>query len=182
MDKFGEPGILVQCLTFLLASIGSSVHVDTFDAFLYSWRAARLGAEVEIDPASCDINIVKFTVVDDFGLVINPMMLAGQIHGGIAQGGGQALYEHVVYDVSGQILSGSFMDYTMPRADHFPQLDIHMHNTPCQNNILGIKGSGEAGAIGAPQAVVSAVCDGLGIQHIDMPITPLKIFNILHQN
>ncbi len=139
-------------------------------------------AEVEIDPASCDITIVKFTVVDDFGLVINPMMLAGQIHGGIAQGVGQALYEHVVYDVSGQILSGSFMDYTMPRADHFPPLDIHMHNTPCQNNILGIKGSGEAGAIGAPQAVVSAVCDGLGIQHVDMPVTPLKIFNILHQN
>ena len=120
--------------------------------------------------------------MDDFGLVINPMMLAGQIHGGIAQGVGQALYEHVVYDVSGQILSGSFMDYTMPRADHFPQLDIHMHNTPCQNNILGIKGSGEAGAIGAPQAVVSAVCDALGIQHVDMPVTPLKIFNILHQN
>jgi carbon-monoxide dehydrogenase large subunit len=139
-------------------------------------------AEVEIDPASCGITIVKFTVVDDFGLVINPMMLAGQIHGGIAQGVGQALYEHVVYDVSGQILSGSFMDYTMPRADHFPQLDIHMHNTPCQNNILGIKGSGEAGAIGAPQAVVSAVCDGLGIQHVDMPVTPLKVFNILHQN
>ncbi|MCH1427255.1 MAG: molybdopterin-dependent oxidoreductase, partial [Alphaproteobacteria bacterium] len=139
-------------------------------------------AEVEIDPASCDITIAKFTVVDDFGLVINPMMLAGQIHGGIAQGVGQALYEHVVYDVSGQILSGSFMDYTMPRADHFPQLDIHMHNTPCQNNILGIKGSGEAGAIGAPQAVVSAVCDALGIQHVDMPVTPLKIFNILHQN
>ena len=139
-------------------------------------------AEVEIDPASCDITIVKFTVVDDFGLVINPMMLAGQIHGGIAQGVGQALYEHVVYDVSGQILSGSFMDYTMPRADHFPQLDIHMHNTPCQNNILGIKGSGEAGAIGAPQAVVSAVCDALDIQHVDMPVTALKIFNILHQN
>ncbi|MGB2469063.1 MAG: xanthine dehydrogenase family protein molybdopterin-binding subunit, partial [Candidatus Puniceispirillaceae bacterium] len=139
-------------------------------------------AEVEIDPASCDITIAKFTVVDDFGLVINPMMLAGQIHGGIAQGVGQALYEHVVYDDSGQILSGSFMDYTMPRADHFPQLDIHMHNTPCQNNILGIKGSGEAGAIGAPQAVVSAVCDALGIQHVDMPVTPLKIFNILHQN
>jgi carbon-monoxide dehydrogenase large subunit len=139
-------------------------------------------AEVEIDPASCDITIAKFTVVDDFGLVINPMMLAGQIHGGIAQGVGQALYEHVVYADTGQILSGSFMDYTMPRADHFPQLDIHMHNTPCQNNILGIKGSGEAGAIGAPQAVVSAVCDALGIQHVDMPVTPLKIFNILHQN
>ena len=124
--------------------------------------------------------LARFTVVDDFGLVINPQMLSGQIHGGIAQGVGQALYEHVVYDDEGQILSGSFLDYAMPRADHFPPLDIHMHNTPCKNNILGIKGSGEAGAIGAPQAVIGAVCDALGIGHVDMPVTPQKIFDILH--
>ena len=137
-------------------------------------------AEVEIDPASCTVALERFTVVDDFGLVINPQMLAGQIHGGIAQGVGQALFEHVVYDEEGQILSGSFLDYAMPRADHFPPLDIHMRNTPCQNNILGIKGSGEAGAIGAPQAVVGAVCDALDIRHVDMPVTPQKIFDILH--
>ncbi len=137
-------------------------------------------AEVEIDPATCAVALARFTVVDDFGLVINPQMLSGQIHGGIAQGVGQALYEHVVYDDEGQILSGSFLDYAMPRADHFPPLDIHMHNTPCKNNILGIKGSGEAGAIGAPQAVIGAVCDALGIGHVDMPVTPQKIFDILH--
>ena len=84
------------------------------------------------------------------------------------------------YIDEGQILSGSFLDYAMPRAAHFPPLDIHMRNTPCQNNILGIKGSGEAGAIGAPQAVISAVCDALSIRHIDMPVTPQKIFDILH--
>ena len=119
-------------------------------------------------------------MVDDFGVVINPQMLSGQIHGGIAQGVGQALYEHVVYDDEGQILSGSFLDYAMPRADHFPQFNIYMYNTPCKNNILGIKGSGEAGAIGAPQAVIGAVCDALGIRHVDMPVTPQKIFDILY--
>ena len=118
-------------------------------------------------------------MVDDFGLVINPQMLSGQIHGGVAQGL-TGPYEHVVYDGEGQILSGSFLDYAMPRADHFPSLDIYMHNTPCKNNILGIKGSGEAGAIGAPQAVIGAVCDALGIGHVDMPVTSQKIFDILH--
>ena len=111
--------------------------------------------------------------------VINPMTLAGQIHGGIAQGVGQALMEHVVYDESGQLLAGSLMDYALPRADHFPGFAIDMRNTPCANNLLGIKGAGEAGAIGAPQAVISAVCDALQITHIDMPATPLEIFNII---
>ena len=117
--------------------------------------------------------------MDDFGLVINPMMLAGQIHGGIAQGVGQALLENVVYSESGQLLAGSLMDYALPRADHFPGFEIDMRNTPCTNNLLGIKGAGEAGAIGAPQAVISAVCDALQITHIDMPATPLEIFNVL---
>ena len=85
-----------------------------------------------------------------------------------------------LYNDDGQILSGSFLDYTMPRADHFPGFGTYMKNIPCRNNILGIKGSGEAGAIGAPQAVVSAVCNALNIKHVDMPITPLKIFNILY--
>ena len=117
--------------------------------------------------------------MDDFGLVINPMTLAGQIHGGIAQGVGQALLENVVYDGSGQLLAGSLMDYALPRADHFPNFAIDMLNTPCANNLLGIKGAGEAGAIGAPQAVISAVCDALQITHIDMPATSLEIFNVL---
>ena len=135
--------------------------------------------EVEIDKATCAVQIARYSVMDDFGLVINPMTLAGQIHGGIAQGVGQALLEHVVYDESGQLLAGSLMDYALPRADHFPGFAIDMRNTPCANNLLGIKGAGEAGAIGAPQAVISAVCDALQITHIDMPATPLEIFNVI---
>ena len=136
--------------------------------------------EVEIDKATCGVEIARYTVMDDFGIVINPMTLAGQIHGGIAQGVGQALLENVVYDRSGQLLAGSLMDYALPRADHFPNFLIDMRNTPSTNNVLGVKGAGEAGAIGAPQAVISAVCDALQITHIDMPATPLAIFNMLN--
>ena len=135
--------------------------------------------EVEIDKMTCAVQVARYSVLDDFGLVINPMTLAGQIHGGIAQGVGQALLENVVYDGSGQLLAGSLMDYALPRADHFPDFAIDMLNTPCANNLLGIKGAGEAGAIGAPQAVISAVCDALQITHIDMPATSLEIFNVL---
>jgi len=135
--------------------------------------------ELEIDRQTCAVEIASYHVVDDFGLVINPLTLEGQIHGGIAQGVGQALLEHVVYDDSGQLLAGSLMDYALPRADHFPGLQISTRNTACANNALGIKGSGEAGAIGAPQAVISAICDALDITHIDMPATPLAIFNAM---
>ena len=136
-------------------------------------------AEIEIDPADCRPQIKRYTVVDDFGVVVNPSTLHGQIHGGIAQGVGQALYEYMAYDEFGQLLSGSLMDYTLPRADHLPSFDIYTRNTPCAHNALGVKGSGEAGAIGAPPAVISAVCDALGVTHIDMPATPQSIFNQL---
>ena len=136
-------------------------------------------AEVEIDEETLVVSIERFTVVDDFGKVINPMTLEGQIHGGIAQGVGQALYEHMPYDDEGQLLAGSLMDYTLPRADHLPQLDIHTRNIPCLNNPLGAKGAGEAGAIGSTPAVMSAVCDALGIDHIDMPATPQRIWEKL---
>ena len=136
-------------------------------------------AEIEIDPADCRPQIKRYTVVDDFGVVINPLTLHGQIHGGIAQGVGQALYEYMAYDEFGQLLSGSLMDYTLPRADHLPSFDIYTRNTPCVHNALGVKGSGEAGAIGAPPAVISAVCNALGAAHIDMPATPQSIFNHL---
>ena len=135
--------------------------------------------ELEIDRQTCAVEIASYHVVDDFGLVINPLTLEGQIHGGIAQGVGQALLEHVVYDDSGQLLAGSLMDYALPRADHFPGFQISTRNTACANNALGIKGSGEAGAIGAPQAVISAICDALDITHIDMPATPLAIFHAM---
>ncbi len=137
--------------------------------------------EIEIDKASCVPQIVAYTVVDDFGNVLNPLTLEGQIHGGIAQGVGQALYEHVAYDEDGQMLSGSLMDYTLPRADHLPFIACHMRNTPCKNNLLGVKGAGEAGAIGAPPAVISAVCDALEVVHVDMPATLQAIFETISQ-
>lgn len=133
-------------------------------------------AEIEVDKGTFVPKVVKYTVVDDFGLVINPLTLGGQIHGGIAQGIGQALYEYVPYDDAGQLLAGSLMDYTLPRADHLPSFNVGTCNTPCLNNYLGVKGAGEAGAIGAPPAVISALSDALGLAHIDMPATPQKIF------
>ena len=136
-------------------------------------------AEIEIDPATCDVNIMRYTVVDDFGAVINPLMLEGQIHGGIAQGIGQAIHEYAAFDEQGQLVAGSLMDYRLPRAADLPTFDIHFRSIPCKNNILGVKGSGEAGAIGAPQAVIAAVTDALGIAHIDMPATPAAIWQAL---
>jgi len=138
-------------------------------------------AEIEIDPVTCDVNIIRYTVVDDFGTVINPLMLEGQIHGGIAQGIGQAIHEYAAFDEQGQLVAGSLMDYRLPRAADLPTFDIHFRNIPCKNNILGVKGSGEAGAIGAPQAVIAGVTDALGIAHIDMPATPAAIWQALQK-
>jgi aerobic carbon-monoxide dehydrogenase large subunit len=140
-------------------------------------------AEVEIDPDTGRIEIVRYVLVDDFGAVINPLLIAGQIHGGIVQGIGQALLEHTVYDDTGQLLSGSLMDYTLPRADHVPPLEIHYRHDPCTTNPLGIKGAGEAGSIAAPPAVMNAVVDALsrelGPVEIDMPATPLAVWERL---
>jgi carbon-monoxide dehydrogenase large subunit len=132
-----------------------------------------------VDIATLKPQILDYTVVDDIGNVINPMTFAGQIHGGIAQGVGQALYEHVAFDPDGQLLAGSLMDYTLPRADHLPSFSISTRSTVCQNNVLGVKGVGEAGAIGAPPAVISALCDALGVVHIDMPATLQKIWETM---
>ena len=141
--------------------------------------------EVEIDPDTGIVAVERFTVVDDFGRVMNPMMLAGQVHGGIAQGVGQALLEHTVYDEnSGQLVTGSFMDYTMPRADDLPNISFAYNEIPCTRNPLGVKGAGEAGAIGAPPAVINAVVDALsplGIAHVDMPATPEKLWRLINE-
>jgi carbon-monoxide dehydrogenase large subunit len=141
--------------------------------------------EVEIDPDSGVVTIARYTVVDDFGAVINPLLLEGQVHGGIVQGLGQALLEHTVYDEdNGQLLTGSFTDYAMPRADDLPSFSFTTRNVPCKANPLGIKGAGEAGAIGAPPAVINAVVDALnrkaGIRHIDMPATPHRVWEALN--
>jgi carbon-monoxide dehydrogenase large subunit len=140
--------------------------------------------EVEIDSDSGVVAVDRYTVVDDFGAVINPMLLEGQVHGGIVQGLGQALFEHTVYDKdSGQLLSGSLTDYAIPRAHDLPFFSFSTYNVPCTANPLGIKGAGEAGAIGAPPAVINAIVDALhrqaGIRHIDMPATPHRVWEAL---
>jgi carbon-monoxide dehydrogenase large subunit len=141
-------------------------------------------AEVEIDPDTGKTEIVTYVVVDDFGATLNPLLLAGQVHGGLVQGIGQALMEETVYDpASGQLITASFMDYAMPRANDTPPFVFETRNTPCKTNPLGVKGAGEAGAIGSCPAVINAVIDALdrghGIRHIDMPATPLKVWALI---
>jgi carbon-monoxide dehydrogenase large subunit len=141
-------------------------------------------AEVEIDPATGVTTITKYVIVDDFGKTLNPLMLAGQVHGGAVQGIGQALMEDTVYDPqSGQLVSASFMDYPMPHASDVPDFVFETRNTPCKTNPLGVKGAGEAGAIGSCPALINAVVDALyrahGIRHIDMPATPQKVWQAI---
>ena len=140
--------------------------------------------EVEIDPETGVIGILRYTIEDDVGNVINPLILEGQIVGGVAQGLGQALGEHAVYDRDGgQLVTASFMDYAMPRADWIPGIDFRYREVPSPRNPLGVKGAGEAGTVGAAPALVNAVLDALlsrGIHHVDMPLTPLKIWSLLH--
>jgi aerobic carbon-monoxide dehydrogenase large subunit len=139
--------------------------------------------EVEIDPDTGATRILRFVVVDDFGAVVNPLLLAGQVHGGVGQGVGQALLEDCVYDPeSGQLVTGSLMDYCMPRADNMPAVEFTYNVVPCTTNPLGIKGAGEAGAIGAPPAVINAVVDALseyGIEHVEMPATAERVWRAI---
>ncbi|QDZ01143.1 xanthine dehydrogenase family protein molybdopterin-binding subunit [Nitratireductor mangrovi] len=139
--------------------------------------------EVEIDPETGRVEIVKYTIVDDFGATVNPVLLAGQVHGGVVQGAGQALTEDTVYGEDGQLITASFMDYAMPRADDFPSFSFETRNVPSTTNALGIKGAGEAGTIGATPAVMNAVTDALyrayGIRHIEMPATPARIWEAI---
>ncbi len=139
--------------------------------------------EVEIDPETGDTDIVAYTIVDDFGATVNPILLAGQVHGGVVQGIGQALTENTVYSDDGQLLTASFMDYGMPRADTVPSFHFETRNVPSTTNALGIKGAGEAGTIGATPATLNAITDALhrayGIKHIDMPATPDRIWNVI---
>jgi carbon-monoxide dehydrogenase large subunit len=140
--------------------------------------------EVEIDPETGDVEIVRYTIVDDFGVTVNPVLLLGQVHGGVMQGIGQCLTEGVVYSEDGQLLTASFMDYAMPRADDAPFFDFETRNVPSTTNALGIKGAGEAGTIGACPAVVNALIDALdrarGIRHIEMPATPQRVWEALN--
>jgi aerobic carbon-monoxide dehydrogenase large subunit len=142
-------------------------------------------AEVEIDPDTGSVVLERYTAVDDFGALINPMLTIGQVQGGVAQGIGQAMLEQTIYDPqSGQLLSGSFMDYALPRAADLPPLDITLSGVPTNANPLGVKGSGQAGAMAAPQAIIAGVLDALaplGVTHIDMPATPERIWRAIQQ-
>ena len=139
--------------------------------------------EVEIEPETGQVDIVRYLVVDDFGTVVNPLLLEGQVQGGIAQGVGQAMLEHCVFDPqTGQLVTGSLTDYCLPRADDLPAIEFAYNVVPCRTNPLGLKGAGEAGAIGAPPALVNAIVDALaplGIEHIDMPVTPERLWRAI---
>jgi len=154
-----------------------------YDPKNFTYPAGTYICEVEIDPKTGFTEIVSFTAADDFGNIVNPMIVEGQVHGGIAQGIGQAMLENAVYDENGQLLTGSYMDYCMPRADDLPSFKVHtLPGTPCTHNPLGVKGCGEAGAIGAPPAVINAVVDALkefGVDHMDMPATPEKVWRAI---
>ncbi|GAA3998093.1 xanthine dehydrogenase family protein molybdopterin-binding subunit [Comamonas faecalis] len=154
-----------------------------YDPTNFTYPAGTYICEVEIDPQTGVVRVDRFTTVDDFGVIVNPMIVEGQVHGGVVQGMGQALMEHGVYDPdSGQLLSGSYMDYTMPRADDFPAFKLGHVCTPCTHNPIGSKGCGEAGAIGSPPAVINAVLDALkslGVQDIDMPATPYRVWQAI---
>ncbi len=186
--------------------VGTDRRISLFDLARTAREAGRSGAldsrfrripeaptfpngchivELEIDGETGTLAIERYTIVDDFGVTINPLMLAGQVHGGIVQGVGQALHENVVYDEeTGQPLTASFQDYRMPRAEDFPNLSITLRNVPCTTNPLGVKGAGEAGAVGAPSAVMNAVVDALhpvaGLVEIDMPATAHKLWSVLN--
>ncbi|MCR9256189.1 MAG: xanthine dehydrogenase family protein molybdopterin-binding subunit [Alphaproteobacteria bacterium] len=153
-----------------------------FDPLNFSYPGGCHICEVEIDPETGVTEVVGMTAVDDFGRIINPMIVHGQVHGGLAQGIGQALLESCVYDESGQLVTGSYMDYTMPRADNLPSYTVDDHCVPAAHNPLGVKGCGEVGAIGSPPSVINAVLDALnplGVRDISMPATPMKVWQAI---
>ena len=153
-----------------------------YDPTNFTFPAGTYVCEVEVDPDTGSTDIVSFTAVDDFGKIINPMIVAGQVHGGLTQGIGQALLEGCRYDKdSGQLVTGSMLDYCMPRADNVPSFKLETKETPCTHNPLGVKGCGEAGAIGAPAAVMNALTDALGVRDLEMPATPERVWRALQQ-
>ncbi|MDX8351948.1 xanthine dehydrogenase family protein molybdopterin-binding subunit [Cognatiyoonia sp. IB215182] len=156
-----------------------------YDPANFTYPSGAYCCEVEVDPETGKVRVDRMTAVDDFGNVINPMVVTGQVHGGLGQGIGQALVENTTYDENGQLLSASYMDYTMPRADDLPFYIVdHSKGNPCTHNPLGVKGCGEAGAIGSPPTVVNAVIDALqsggkNVTHIDMPMTPHRVWSAM---
>ena len=160
--------------------------LDTYHHWTREWMTFPNGAhvaEVEIDRDTGEVTLARYTAVDDFGVLVNPMVAAGQAHGAIAQGVGQALLEHAVYDPgSGQLVAGTFMDYALPRADDLPSFELGFNGTRCTTNPLGVKGCGEAGAVGAYPAVTNAILDALapfGVTSLTGPATPQRIWRTM---
>ncbi|MEP1327505.1 xanthine dehydrogenase family protein molybdopterin-binding subunit [Pseudophaeobacter sp.] len=158
-----------------------------YDPANFTYPSGAYACEVELDPDTGKVSIERFAAADDFGNIVNPMIVDGQVHGGIGQGIGQALLEAAIYNEDGQLLSASYMDYAMPRADDLPFYQVdHSCQTPCTHNPLGVKGCGEAGAIGSPPAVVNAVVDALqsmgkDITHVDMPLSPARVWTAMNE-
>ncbi|TAK48191.1 MAG: xanthine dehydrogenase family protein molybdopterin-binding subunit [Xanthobacteraceae bacterium] len=153
-----------------------------YDPSNFTFPAGAYAAEVEVDPATGRTTFVNFVAADDFGRLINPMIVEGQVHGGLAQGIGQALMEGAVYDGEGQLVTASYMDYTMPRAADLPSFDLRHTTTICPSNPAGVKGCGEAGAIGASAATVNAITDAIGNNRLEMPATPDRVWAAIHGN
>ncbi len=175
----GDPAVLPDGM-----APGLEAHA-TFNPPNHTFPNGCHVCEVEIDPDTGALTVARYTVVHDFGRILNPLLLTGQVHGGVAQGLGQAMFEQIAYDPgSGQLLSGSFMDYPIPRASQVPMFDVTNPQTPCPSNPMGFKGCGEAGAAGAPPALVNAAINALsplGIRHIDMPLTPERVWRAIQQ-
>jgi carbon-monoxide dehydrogenase large subunit len=151
-----------------------------YDPSNFTFPAGAYICELEVDPATGKTSFVNFVAADDFGRLINPMIVEGQVHGGLVQGIGQALLEHAIYDGNGQPVTASFMDYAMPRADDVPSFNLSHTTTLCPGNPLGIKGCGEAGAIGASAAVINAITDAIGKNNLEMPATPDRVWRTIH--
>jgi carbon-monoxide dehydrogenase large subunit len=174
--------------TVSLLDVAAKAPLDTYHAWTREHMTFPNGThvvEVEIDRETGAVSLVKLTAVDDYGVLVNPMVVAGQAHGAIAQGVGQALLEHAAYDAeSGQLLAGSFMDYAMPRADDLPSFHLEFNNTRCTTNPLGVKGCGEAGAVAMLPAITNAVLDALapfGVTQLDGPATPFRVWSAIRQ-
>jgi carbon-monoxide dehydrogenase large subunit len=153
-----------------------------YDPQNFTFPAGSYVCEVEVDPETGVVKVERFTAVDDFGNIVNPMIVEGQVHGGLTQGIGQAMTEGCRYDPeTGQLVTGSMMDYALPRADDVPSYQIGTKVTACTHNPLGVKGCGEAGAIGAPAALMNAITDALGVRDLAMPATPQTVWRAIHQ-
>ena len=176
-DAAGDPANLPDGMT-------PGLDADAYnDSDVFTFPNGCHTAEVEIDPETGAVTLERYQAIDDYGRLINPMLTAGQVQGGVAQGIGQALFEHTVYErQSGQLLSGSFTDYALARADDLPPLDITLAELPTAVNPLGVKGAGQAGCMAAPQTIINAVLDALaplGVEHIDMPATPERVWRAI---